>query len=176
MHMFQDWCLEIKFVTGVSFTVVVEPSDTIENLKQKIQDTEGLLVNQQRLIFAEERLEDGRALSDYNICSGDVLHLVLDLVAGGHKVRVCVARWRRGGCGVCWWWRRRRCDMLLFHISSHSSHSLSYLYIQSDEPASSSAAGGGNGKRARQALAASSASASNAARGQFSFYMVFGHL
>jgi len=71
--------LFIKNLAGKTITIDVDRSDTIHNLKLKIQHREGIVPEAQLLIFAAKKLEDHKTIADYNIERESILQLVLQI-------------------------------------------------------------------------------------------------
>ena len=77
----------IRLMTGKTISLEVKPSDSIEIVKEKIEEAEGLLAQRQTLVIlaTRTRLEDGKTLSDYNIGEGSTVQLILQHKCAGHQ-------------------------------------------------------------------------------------------
>ncbi|KAF9682062.1 hypothetical protein SADUNF_Sadunf05G0069300 [Salix dunnii] len=75
--------IKVKTLTGKEIEIDIEPTDTIDRIKERVEEKEGIPPVQQRLIYAGKQLGDDKTARDYNIEGGSVLHLVLALRGGG---------------------------------------------------------------------------------------------
>ncbi|KAL0710744.1 hypothetical protein Bca4012_017722 [Brassica carinata] len=74
--------IKVKTLTGKKIEINIEPTDTIEWIKERVEEKEGIPPVQQRLLYAGKQLADDKTAKDYNIEGGSVLHLVLSLRGG----------------------------------------------------------------------------------------------
>ncbi|MEO2192302.1 MAG: ubiquitin family protein [bacterium] len=74
--------IKVRTLTGKEIEIDIEPTDTTERIKERVEEKEGIPPVQQRLIFAGKQMAEGKTAKDYNIEGGTVLHLVLALRGG----------------------------------------------------------------------------------------------
>lgn len=74
--------IKVKNLAGREIEIDIEPTDTIERIKERVEEKEGIPPPQQRLIFGGKALADDKTAAEYNIQAGMTLHLVLALRGG----------------------------------------------------------------------------------------------
>ena len=74
----------VAMLSGRSITIEVDSSDTVANIKAKVQDREGVRPEDQRLLFHGKQLEDEYTLQDYQVMNSSTLHLVMRLRGGAN--------------------------------------------------------------------------------------------
>ncbi|KAE8677234.1 Ubiquitin-NEDD8-like protein RUB1 [Hibiscus syriacus] len=80
--------IKVKTLTGKEIEIDIEPTDTIDRIKERVEEKEGIPPVQQRLIYAGKQLADDKTAREYNIEGGSVLHLVLALRGGNNELTV----------------------------------------------------------------------------------------
>ncbi|KEP63307.1 UNVERIFIED_CONTAM: ubiquitin family protein [Hammondia hammondi] len=75
--------LQVKTMSGKTVVLDnVQGSDSILEIKRRVEQREGIPVDQQRLVFNGKQLENGKTVQDYDLSENSVLHLVLRLRGG----------------------------------------------------------------------------------------------
>ena len=74
--------IKVKTLTGKEIEIDIDLTDTMQRVKERVEEKEGIPPVQQRLIFAGKQMNDDKTAKDYNIEGGSVLHLVLALRGG----------------------------------------------------------------------------------------------
>ena len=84
--------LFVKTLTGKTVSIEVEEGESIEDVKAKIAEKEGIPPEQQRLIFGGQQLQDAKTLDDYDVGDDATLHLVLRLRGGNAMINKVLGR------------------------------------------------------------------------------------
>jgi len=77
--------IKVKSLTGKEIEIDIEPTDKVEQIKERVEEKEGIPPPQQRLVFSGKSMNDDKTGSDYKITGGSVIHLVLALRGGAER-------------------------------------------------------------------------------------------